>query len=132
MAAQNGHGDAVRVYLVETGGAVDAGQVESASIIPRLRTAGDIIADIVPPPPGVYPRARKVLERHATALCARMEKVSMQEVNAPAVPEISDDFVPALRADAAGTPEAAKAALPLVTVAANLGELEVTYPAPPS
>ena len=132
LVANRTHGDAVRVYLVETGGTVDAGQVESASIIPRLRTAGDIIADIVPPPPGVYPRARKVLERHATALCARMEKVSMQEVNAPAVPEISDDFVPALRADAAGTPEAAKAALPLVTVAANLGELEVTYPAPPS
>jgi hypothetical protein len=124
LVAARTHGDAVRVYLVETGGTIDAAQVESASLIPRLRTAGDIIADITPPPPGVYPAARKVLERHATALCARMEKL-----NAPAVPDIGDDFVPALRADAARTPNAAEAALPLVTVAANLGELEVSYPA---
>jgi hypothetical protein len=125
LVAARTHGDAVRVYLVETGGTIDAAQVESASLIPRLRTAGDIIADVVPPPPGVYPRARKVLEQHATALCARMEKV-----NAPLdLPDISDDFVPALRVDAPATPQAAQWALPLVTVAANLGELELAYPA---
>ena len=124
LVAARTHGDAVRVYLVETGGTIDAAQVESASLIPRLRMAGDVIADIVPPPPGVYPEARKVLERHATALCARMEKL-----NAPAVADITDDFVPALRAEAATTPRAAEAALPLVTVAANIGELELTYPA---
>ena len=125
LVAARTHGDAVRVYLVETGGTIDAAQVESASLIPRLRTAGDIIADIVPPPVGVYPRARQVLEQHATALCARMEKV-----NAPAaLPDISDDLVPALRADAPAASQAAQWALPLVTVAANLGELELTYPA---
>ena len=126
LVAARTHGDAVRVYFVETGGAIDAAQVESASLIPRLRTAGDIIADIVPPAAGVYPQTRKVLERHATALCARMEKVDSP---APAEPDIGDDFVLALRAEAATTPHAAEAALPLVTVAANLGELEVTYPA---
>ncbi len=126
LVAARTHGDAVRGYLVETGGTIDAAQVESASLIPRLRTAGDIIADIVPPPLGVYPQARHVLERHATALCSRMEQVDSP---AAAVPDIADDFVPALRADAAVTPRAAESALPLVTVAANLGELEVTYPA---
>jgi hypothetical protein len=34
-----------------------------------------------------------------------------------------------LRAEAAVTPAAEEAALPLVTVAANIGELELTYPA---
>lgn len=128
LVAARTHGDAVRVYLTETGGTVDAAQEESASLIPRLRTAGDVIADVVPPPPGLYPQARDVLERHAAALCARMEKMAT-----PALPDISDDFVPALRADAvfarAATAGAAEAALPLVTVAANLGELEATYPA---
>ena len=126
LVAARTHGDAVRVYLAETGGTIDAAQLESASLIPRLRTAGDIIADIVAPPLAAYPEARKVLERHATALCARMEKVNGPWSTAP---DISDDFVPALRSDAATTPHAPEAALPLVTVAANLGELEVNYPA---
>ncbi len=129
LVAARTHGDAVRVYLAETGGTVDTAQVESASLIPRLRTAGDVVADVVPPPPGVYPQAREVLERHAAGLCARMEDMAT-----PALPDISDDFVPALRADAVfargTTGGAAEAALPLVTVAANLGELEVNYPAP--
>ena len=54
----------------------------------------------------------------------------MEKVNAPAaLPDISDDLVPALRADAPAASQAAQWALPLVTVAANLGELELTYPA---
>jgi hypothetical protein len=90
-----------------------------------LRIAADIIADIVPPPPGAYPRTRKVLEEHAAALCARIE-----HVHGPApLPEMSDEFVPTLRAEATTTPNAARAALPLVTAAANIGELEMTWPA---
>ena len=45
------------------------------------------------------------------------------------VAPISDDFVLALRAEAGDGEMAVSAALPLVTVAANLGELELTYPA---
>ena len=44
------------------------------------------------------------------------------------LPPISDEFIPALRAEAGGDPAAA-AALPLVTAAANIGELELTYSA---
>ncbi|MEI6251368.1 MAG: FUSC family protein, partial [Mycobacteriaceae bacterium] len=124
LVAARSHGDAVRGYLAETNGTVDAAQVETASLIPRLRFVADIIADIVPPPPGVYPRTRKVLEQHAAALCARIE-----QVHGPApLPDMSDEFVPTLRAEAATTPDAARAALPLVTVAANIGELEMTWP----
>jgi hypothetical protein len=113
------------VYLAETNGAIDATQLETASLIPRLRTAADIIADIVPPPPGVYPRTRKVLEEHATALCARIEQVHGRV----GLPDMSEEFVPTLRAEAATTQHAARAALPLVTAAANISELEMTWPA---
>lgn len=123
--AARSHGDAVRVYLAETNGTIDPAQVETAGLIPRLRIAGDLIADIVPPPPGSYPRTRKVLDRHVAALCARIE-----EVHGPGVlPDMSAEFVPPLRAEAAKTPDAARAALPLVTVAANIAELELTWPA---
>ena len=124
LVAARSHGDAVRGYLAETNGTVDATQLETASLIPRLRIVADIIADIVPPPPGVYPRTRKVLEQHAAALCTRIE-----QVHRPApLPDMSDEFVPTLRAEAATTPDAARAALPLVTVAANISELEMTWP----
>jgi hypothetical protein len=125
LIAARSHGDAVRGYLVETNGTIDAAQVETADLIPRLRTTGDMIADITPPPPGAYPRTRKVLEEHVTALCARIE-----QVHGPgSLPHMSDEFVPTLRAEAATTPDAARAALPLVTAAANIGELELTWPA---
>ena len=124
LVAARSHGDAVRVYLAETNGTVDAAQVETAGLIPRLRIAADLIADIKPPPPGVYPRTRKVLEQHATALCARIEQVH----GPTSRPDMSDEFVPTLRAEAATTPNAARAALPLVTAAANIGELELTWP----
>jgi hypothetical protein len=122
--AARSHGDAVRAYLAETNGAIDPVQVETASLIPRLRIAGDLIADIVPPPPGTYPRTRKVLEQHTAALCARIEQVD----GPGSMPDINDEFVPTLRAEAATTADAARAALPLVTVAANIGELELTWP----
>lgn len=125
LVAARSHGDAVRAYLAETNGTIDAAQVETASLIPWLRTTSDIIADITPPPPGVYPRTRKVLEQHAAALCARIERV-----HAPVfLPDMNDEFVPTLRAEAATTPDPARAALPLVTAAANIGQLELTWPA---
>ena len=43
---------------------------------------------------------------------------------------IGDDFVLALRAEAGDDDLSIRAALPLVTVAANLGELELLYPEP--
>ena len=43
---------------------------------------------------------------------------------------ISDDFVLALRAESGRDVLSVSAALPLVTVAANLGELELLYPEP--
>ena len=120
--------DAVRQYLSENGGPTDsrAPVVRSSSRAVRLRAAADLIADIVPPPLGVYPRARAVLEAHAGALCARFDG-SLGGTMGLAAP-ISDDLVPALRAEAGDGELAVSAALPLVTAAANLGELELTYP----
>ncbi|MCB1265878.1 MAG: FUSC family protein [Mycobacterium sp.] len=125
LVAVRTYGDAVRDYLSENGGAIDTAMLDTTNRIPRLRTAGDHITDIVPPPLGTYPQARRVLERHTAAMCARLE-------GGPAgtpLSAISDEFIPALRADAGTGELAAAAALPLVTAAANVGELEVLYPA---
>ncbi len=117
------HGDAIRIYLAESNGAIDPGLLDTTNRIPRLRTAADLIADIVPPAPGPYPQARKVLEDHTSALCARLDGGDPHRCT----PEMSAQFVTALRAEAHG-PDAAVAALPLVTAAANIGELELLYP----
>ncbi|WP_264003538.1 FUSC family protein [Mycolicibacterium sphagni] len=118
--------DAVRQYLSESGGPTDsrAPVVRAANRAFRLRAAADLIADIVPPPLGVYPRAREVLEEHAATICARLDGSDAADSVAP----ISDDLVPALRAEAGEGELAVSAALPLVTAAANVGELELTYP----
>lgn len=123
LTAARTHGDAIRVYLSETNGVIDPALLDIANRIPRLRTAADLIADIVPPPAGTYPRTRKVLEEHTAALCARMRG----EDSGP-VADIGAEFVTTLRAEE-NFPGAADAALPLVTVAANIGELELIYPA---
>jgi hypothetical protein len=123
LTAARTHGDAIRVYLSETNGTIDPALLDIANRIPRLRTAADLIADIVPPPDGTYPRTRKVLEEHTAALCARM-----QGEDSGLVADISTEFVTTLRAEA-NFPGAADAALPLVTAAANIGELELIYPA---
>jgi uncharacterized membrane protein YccC len=117
--------DAVRQYLSETGGATDlrAPVVRAANRAIRLRAAAELIADIVPPPLGVYPRTRTVLEAHAEVICARVTGDSGQPL-----PSIGDDFVPALRADAPGNDLAVSAALPLTAAAAHLGELELLFP----
>jgi uncharacterized membrane protein YccC len=119
--------DAVRQYLSENGGTTDlrAPVVRAANRAIRLRSAAELIADVVPPPLGVYPRTCEVLEAHAEAICARLIGDSARELQS-----ISDDFVLALRADATDDDLAISAALPLTTVAANLGELELLYPQP--
>ncbi len=38
----------------------------------RVRAAAELIADVVPPPLGVYARTREVIEEHAAAICARL------------------------------------------------------------
>lgn len=123
LTAARTHGDAIRVYLSETNGTIDPGLLDIASRIPRLRTAADLIADIVPPPAGTYPQTRKVLDDHTAALCARMRG----DDGGPTA-DIGEEFVTTLRAEATFT-GAAAAALPLVTAAANIGELELIYPA---
>jgi uncharacterized membrane protein YccC len=124
LKAAQSHGDAVRTYLSENAGAIDAHLLDDGNRIPRLRIASDLIADLPPPPVNVYPRAKQVLDEHTAALCARITG----EPNAVALQPISDDLVPALRAEAEAGLDA-NAALPLVTTAANIGELELTYPA---
>lgn len=118
--------DAVRQYLSESSGPIDsrAPVVRASNRAMRLRAAADLIADIVPPPLVVYPRAREVLETHTAAVCARLDG---SDPNA-SLPPISDALVPALRAEAGAGELAVSAALPLVTAAANVGELELTYP----
>lgn len=126
LAASRTLDDAVRQYLSESGGPTDsrAPVVRAANRAVRLRAAADLIADIVPPPLAVYPRARAVLEAHAAVVCARFDGSDAAATAGP----ISDDLVPALRAEAGDGDLAVSAALPLVTAAANLGELELTYP----
>jgi hypothetical protein len=119
--------DAVRQYLSESGGTTElrAPVVRAANRAIRLRAAAELIADVVPPPLGVYPRTREVLESHAEAIRGRLIGDPGRELES-----VSDDFVLALRADATGDDLAVSAALPLTTTAANLGELELLYPHP--
>jgi len=117
--------DAVRQYLSENAGATDARApvVRSSNGVMRMRSVADLIADIQwPPPLTAYPRAKKILEGHADAVCDRLAGRDAR-VWRP----ISDDLVPALRAESTGDERAVAAALPLVTVAASLGELELIY-----
>ncbi|HET7667299.1 MAG TPA: FUSC family protein, partial [Mycobacterium sp.] len=118
--------DAVRQYLSEGGGKTDvrAPVITAANRAIRLRAAAELIADVVPPQQGLYPEARRVLEDHAEAVCARLSGVDAGDSRPP----ITDDFVPALRAECTEDDVSVSAALPLVTVAANLGELELLYP----
>jgi uncharacterized membrane protein YgaE (UPF0421/DUF939 family) len=118
--------DGVRQYLSESSGSADVRGpvVRRANRAVRLRAAAELIADVVPPPHGVYARTRKVLETHTAAVCQHVTGGSPGQVLQP----ISDDFVVALRAEAADDELAVAAALPLVTAAAHIGELELLYP----
>ncbi len=118
--------DGVRQYLSESSAAADvrAPVVRRANRAVRLRAAAELIADIVPPPHGVYTHTRAVLERHTEAVCHQVTGSSQ----GPPLQPISDDFVVALRAEASDDDLAVAAALPLVTAAAHIGELELLYP----
>ncbi len=130
MTASRTLDDAVRHYLSESGGSTDqrAPVIRAANRAVRVRTAAELIADVVPPPLTVYPRVREVLEMHTAAIRERLHGRRPVHDLGP----ISDDFVLALRAEAGDNELAIRAALPLVTVAANLGELELLYPEPAS
>lgn len=120
--------DGVRQYLSENGGSPDprAPVIRAANRAIRLRGAADLIADIqTPPPPLTYRKARAVLDEHADLVCERM---SGHIDGAIGHNPISDEFVIALRAEAHREEHPVGYALPLVTVAANLGELELLYP----
>lgn len=120
--------DAVRQYLSESSGPTDlrGPVIRAANRAVRLRNAAEIIADVTPPPLAAYPRLRGVLEKHTAAVCDRVRGSAPEHELGP----ISDDFVLALRAESDGSELSLAAALPLVTVAASIGELELLYPKP--
>jgi uncharacterized membrane protein YccC len=115
--------DAVRHYLSETGTGADLRTpvVRAANRAAWVRLAADMIADIrTLPPLGTYPSARALLNAH-------MEFATKQisgDSDTPRKP-IAGEFVRALRAEATDDVEVIEAAQPLVTVAANLGQLEM-------
>ena len=122
--------DAVRQYLSESGGPADHATpvIRRSNRATRLRTAADLIADIPTlPTPGSYPQTRAVLDAHATLVCDRMSGRTDKPIGG--VP-ITEHFVIALRAESGAAKHPVGDALPLVTVAANLGELELLYPKP--
>jgi len=117
---------AVRQYLSENGGAtvLRAPLIRAANRAIRLRAAAELIADVVPPPLGVYQRAREVLEAHTDAVCAHL----LDSTSGLPGESVSEDLVLALRAEVTDSELLISAALPLVTVAAHIGELELLYP----
>jgi uncharacterized membrane protein YccC len=119
--------DAVRHYISENSGSSDLQSpvVYAANRAIRLRIVAEVIADVAKPPLLAHPRAREVLEMHAEAVAERVAGVSDKSW-----PPISDEFVVALRAESSGDEAAVNAALPLVMVAACLGEVELMYPSP--
>jgi len=128
LAASRVIDDAVRQYLSESSGETDfrAPIVRSFNRAIRLRGAADLIADIPTPPPlGAYPNVRAVVEAHVEAIYERVTGRFDPE-NPPA--PISDDFVRALRSEARDDDLGVSAALPLLTAAAAIGELELIYP----
>lgn len=119
--------DAVRHYLSESGASTNARVpvLHGTNRAWRLRTTADLIADVPPPAPADYRQARAVLQSHTEVICARIEGSDSTQTLAP----ISDEFVPALRAGARESGDSViPTALPLLTVAAHLGELELAYP----
>lgn len=128
MSASRTLDDAVRQYLSESGGSTDrrAPAIRAVNRAVRVRTAAELIADVVPPPITAYPRVREVLELHTSVIRERLHGRRPVHDLGP----IGDDFVLALRAEAGSDDLSIRAALPLVTVAANLGELELLYPEP--
>ena len=115
--------DAVRHYLSETGSGADLRTpvVRAANRATWVRLTADMIADIrTLPPAGAFPAARALLEAHlgfvADLVAGRGDPTSRP---------IAGEFVRALRAEATAQTDAVEAAQPLVTVAANLAQLQL-------
>jgi uncharacterized membrane protein YccC len=127
MSASRTLDDAVRQYLSESGSSTDhrSPVIRSANRAIRLRNAAELIADVPPPPLEPYSQIRDILEAHTSAVCERLAGTT-----ARAYAPITDDFVLGLRSESTGDALSVSAALPLVTVAAILGELEMLYPTP--
>ena len=122
--------DGLRQYLSESSNPADhrTPVVRRANRAMRLRTAADLITDIPDrPSPGAYPQTRTVLDAHATLVCDRMSGRTDKPIGTT---PITQHFVVALRAESGDEHHPVGDALPLVTVAANLGALELLYPAP--
>ncbi|CAJ1510216.1 FUSC family protein [[Mycobacterium] burgundiense] len=120
---------AVRQYLSDNGGPRDhrAPVIRRANRAIRLRGAADLIADIPTlPSRGAYPNARTVLDAHATLVADRMSGRTDHPLGSSG---LSEHFVTALRAESHEAQHPVADALPLVTVAASLGELQLLYPA---
>ncbi|HEX5145204.1 MAG TPA: FUSC family protein [Mycobacterium sp.] len=121
--------DAVRQYLSDSSGPTDHRDpvVRKANRANRLRAAADLIADIPgAPSPGAYPNTRTVLDAHASLVCDRMSGRTGDPLESSV---LAAQFVTAMRAESSGAQHPIADAMPLVTVAANLGELELLYPA---
>jgi Fusaric acid resistance protein-like len=115
--------DAVRHYLSETGSGADLRTpvVRAANRATWVRLAADMIADIrTLPPTGAYPSARAVLEAHLEFVTGQVSGHG-GTASRPMVGEV----VRALRAEPPDHDDAVEAAQPIVTVAANLAQLEL-------
>ncbi|HUO38830.1 MAG TPA: FUSC family protein, partial [Mycobacterium sp.] len=115
--------DAVRQYLSETGSGADLRTpvVRAANRATWVRLTADMIADIrTLPPTGACPATRSLLE-------ARLEFATEQIAGRSDTTSrpMAGAFVRALRAEATAEVESVEAAQPLVTVAANLAQLEL-------
>lgn len=89
-----------------------------------VRLTADMIADIrTLPPAGACPATRSLLEAH---LDFAVEQIAGRVDTGDTVGRpMAGEFVRALRAESPAGPEAVEAAQPLVTVAANLAQLEL-------
>ena len=115
--------DAVRHYLSETGSGANLRTpvVRAANRATWVRLAADMIADIrTLPPTAAYPSTRALLEGHLEFVTEQITGRG-DTTSRP----MAGEFVRALRAEATDQGEAVEAAQPLVTVAANLAQLEV-------
>ncbi|MCV7194419.1 FUSC family protein [Mycolicibacterium brumae] len=118
LAAGRTLDDGIRQYLSENSDPeARTSLIRETNRAVKLRSAADLIADIPEPPtPGAYPNTRAVLDAYANCICDRMLGYNTGI-------DLAERFVIALRAESADTRRPISDALPLVTVAANLGEL---------
>jgi hypothetical protein len=113
----------VRHYLSETGSGADLRTpvVKAANRATWVRLAADMIADIrTLPPTEACPAVRAVLEAHLDFVTGQLS-----ERGDTTNPPMAGEFVRALRAGTTDQRQAVEAAQPLVTVAANLAQLEL-------